>query len=180
MTITPQDRALAQDLAKAAPGSVAWWLGGDGIKFLFQILAVIFLLTALVGIAYLFFQSNNGQVDLANFTTTQGLIAGVLLTAITVGVIVAVMAVLFNSGEEPLKERIQLVRDILAPVIAIFGTIIGFYFGANPKPIKEPDSTPPTATAPRTTNSGTTNPGATNSGTTNSGTTNPGANNASR
>jgi hypothetical protein len=129
LTIRPEDRALARS-TPPPPGSLAWWLGGDGFRFLFQILVLLFLVTALVLIISLVSRSSNDTVKLSEFTTTQGLIAGVLLTAVAVGVIVAIMNVLFSSGAETLRDRIQLVRDILAPILAIFGTITGFYFGA--------------------------------------------------
>lgn len=140
-------QAISERLAAkhTEPGSKAWWLGGDGLKFVFQLVGVLFLVTALVVIVVLFFQSSNDKVKLSEFTTTQGLIAGVLLAAIAAAVIVAVMTVLFGSGDETLKDRTQMVRDIIAPILAIFGTITGFYFGA--KTVEERGKTNVTAGA---------------------------------
>lgn len=145
LDVTELDRAFAQGQKAAEappppPGFWRWLVGGDGIRFGFQFMGLITLILAIVLIGSLFSQSSsasNDKVKLSEFTTRQGLIAGVLLTAVSVAVIVAIMTVLFSSSTEPLKDRIQLVRDILAPILAIFGTITGFYFGANPGDKKE-------------------------------------------
>jgi hypothetical protein len=108
------------------PGSRTWWLGGEGFRFFLQLFTLLFLLAVLILIVVLFFE---GRINLSKITEAQGLIAGVLLVTIVVIEIVAVMIVLFGGSNEPLKDRIQMVRDLLAPLLAIFGTITGFYFG---------------------------------------------------
>lgn len=143
------DDVPAPAAAQPSPvGSRDWWLGGEGIKFLLQVVALLFMVVALIVIAVLFFRGGDERFKfLSEISAAQGLIAGVLLTTIVLIEIVAIMTALFGGADEPLKDRIQMVRDILAPLLAIFGTVTGFYFGT--KAIKEaPQATAPANPAP--------------------------------
>lgn len=123
----PNPPAHAPAVAHQLPGSRAWWLGGDGFRFLLQVFTLLFLLAALILIIALFVR---GNINLAQVPEAQGLIAGVLLMTIVVIELVAIMTALFGGSKDiTLKDRIQMVRDVLAPLLAIFGTITGFYFG---------------------------------------------------
>jgi hypothetical protein len=107
------------------------WFDSKFFRLSLQILVIAFLLIALVFIGRLFFSSEHNSLATTEIPKTQALIAGVLLTAIIVCVTIAIISVLLSSTDDSLKDRVQLMRDILAPVLAIFGTVTGFYFGSN-------------------------------------------------
>jgi hypothetical protein len=135
---TPTDTPTTTTRTPPTVGSKEWWLGGDGFKFLLQVFTLLFLLVALIVIVILFFWRGERPINFSEITAAQGLIAGVLLATIVVIEIVAVMTALFD-GTTQLKDRVQLVRDVLAPLLAIFGTVTGFYFGT--KAAAEKDGT---------------------------------------
>jgi hypothetical protein len=70
-------------------------------------------------------------VELAEPNKARGLITFLFAVA-TVGIsLVIVLAVFLSTGsKEEVAERFQMGKDILAVLIGVFGTIIGFYFGS--------------------------------------------------
>lgn len=69
-------------------------------------------------------------VELAKPEQARGLITFLFAVA-TVGIaLVIVLAVFLSTGtKEDVAERFRMGKDILAVLIGVFGTIIGFYFG---------------------------------------------------
>ena len=81
--------------------------------------------------------------DLAKPEQARGLITFLFAVA-TVGIaLVIVLAVFLSTGnKEDVAERFRMGKDILAVLIGVFGTIIGFYFGTGltqpaPAPVEE-------------------------------------------
>ena len=69
--------------------------------------------------------------ELAKPEQARGLVTFLFAVA-TVGIaLVIVLAVLLSTGtKEDLAERFRMGKDILAVLIGVFGTIVGFYFGS--------------------------------------------------
>ena len=122
------ERAYRRFAATAGPqgfwATVAGWvsnvyfwavlLGGGVIFFLFS-----------------FALDKTMLVELAEPGKARGLITFLFAVA-TVGIaLVIVLAVFLSTGsKEEVSERFQMGKDILAVLIGVFGTIIGFYFGS--------------------------------------------------
>jgi hypothetical protein len=86
--------------------------------------------------------------ELAKPEQARGLVTFLFAVA-TVGIaLVIVLAVLLSTGtKEDLAERFRMGKDILAVLIGVFGTIVGFYFGselARTAPAATEASRPPT------------------------------------
>ena len=69
--------------------------------------------------------------QLAKVEQARGLITFLFAVA-TVGIaLIIVLAIFLSTGTpEEVKERFQMGKDVLAVLIGVFGTIIGFYFGS--------------------------------------------------
>jgi hypothetical protein len=88
--------------------------------------------------------------QLAQVERARGLITFLFAVA-TVGIaLIIVLAIFLSTGTaEEVKERFQMGKDILAVLIGVFGTIIGFYFGSQltqpeePEPGIEAEAPPP-------------------------------------
>lgn len=97
------------------------------------------------GVIFLLFShALNGDMleRLASIEQARGLITFLFAVA-TVGIaLVIVLAVFLSTGsKEEIGERFQMGKDILAVLIGVFGTIIGFYFGseiASERPLPNP------------------------------------------
>ena len=62
--------------------------------------------------------------------TARGLITFVVATATVAGALILVLAAIISEGtENDIKMRLSEGRQILAPLIGVLGTIVGFYFG---------------------------------------------------
>ena len=86
--------------------------------------------------------------ELASIEQARGLITFLFAVA-TVGIaLVIVLAVFLSTGsKEEIGERFQMGKDILAVLIGVFGTIIGFYFGSEIAS-ERPQPNPATVSAP--------------------------------
>jgi hypothetical protein len=87
-----------------------------------------------LGIAVFWFISSQlrGPIleQLDDIATARGLITFVVATATVAGAIILVLAAIAAEGtENDVKMRLNEGRQVLAPLIGILGTIVGFYFG---------------------------------------------------
>ena len=86
--------------------------------------------------------------ELARPEEARGLIT-FLFGVATVGIALVIVLAVFLStgGREEVAERFRMGKDILAVLIGVFGTILGFYFGTGlaspPAPSVEVVATPP-------------------------------------
>lgn len=110
--------------------------------FLLRVGISIMVLLGLAGIVYMFL----GGKSPVNVAATQGLIAGVLLLTIVILVMIMALTALYAGAEPDIEKRIRLARDVVSPLFAIFGTVIGFYFGSQTGGTK-PAETPPGVSA---------------------------------
>lgn len=82
--------------------------------------------------------------ELNDTGTARGLITFILTTATVAAAILLVLAAIIRDGPEAdLKMRISEGRQVLAPLIGILGTIVGFYFGQAPATSAQPAAQPP-------------------------------------
>ena len=121
--------------AGAAPGRAERFtqfiISDDGWKFIWRVFILIGMFAALGVIVWLFVRRGVGSepIKLGEVVETQGLIAGVLLVTIVVLELVMIMAALFAADDSSTEKRVNIARNVLSPLLAIFGTVIGFYFG---------------------------------------------------
>jgi hypothetical protein len=103
------------------------------IKTLQYILLLIGVLI-LVGIGYGLFSTGNFIGRLSVTENARGLIT--FLVAVTT-VAVAILSILYiissNEGNDIVKERFGFIKEIFTSLIAILGTVLGFYFGSSDK-----------------------------------------------
>ncbi|MEO1457993.1 MAG: hypothetical protein AAFV49_10615 [Pseudomonadota bacterium] len=92
--------------------------------------AIFVLVGSLVGImGYAVFDRDSMQL-LGQIAVARGLITFVVVMG-TIGVALALIGALFMSTAEDLKERFNFGNQILTALIAVLGTIVGFYFGSS-------------------------------------------------
>ena len=105
-------------------------------KFLLGSIKPLFFI--LLGIAVFWFLSSQirgnallGQ--LRDASAARGLITFVVATSTIAGAIILVLAAIISDGtENDIKMRLSEARQVLAPLIGILGTVVGFYFGQAP------------------------------------------------
>ena len=110
--------------AKGVWATIAGWI--SNVYFWAVLLggAIIFAL-------FSFALDKSMLAELAKPEQARGLVTFLFAVA-TVGIaLVIVLAVLLSTGtKEDLAERFRMGKDILAVLIGVFGTIVGFYFGS--------------------------------------------------
>lgn len=78
--------------------------------------------------------------------TARGLITFVVATATVAGALILVLAAIISEGTaDDVKMRLNEGRQVMAPLIGILGTIVGFYFGQSTVPGSQTGGTPPQA-----------------------------------
>jgi hypothetical protein len=90
---------------------------------------------------------------LARPEQARGLITFLFAVA-TVGIALVIVLAVFLStgGKEEVSERFQMGKDVLALLMGVFGTILGFYFGSEIASGRQPAVQQVTAPAPPATN----------------------------
>jgi hypothetical protein len=91
----------------------------------------------LLGLAVLWFISrrldSNTLQQLNDIATARGLITFVLAVSTVAAAMILVLAAIASEGAaDDIKMRLGEGRQVLAPLIGILGTIVGFYFGQGP------------------------------------------------
>ena len=147
------------------PNRNAWWQGiftnifdpkniGGFITIVF--IAALF---AILGRAIFDdkFLTSLGRVEVA-----RGLITSLISIGV-VGIAVVIILANYTSGQETnenhdlLQEKFNRGKDILAILVGILGTIVGFYFGSTnltaPTPLESPSPTPSSLESPSPTSS---------------------------
>jgi hypothetical protein len=149
----PKEEALLTSLERYF---LIWRNAGNGWRFWGAESALLAagLIVAIVVASALFY--TNLIEKLASPGSARGLIT-FLFSFITIAVIlIVIIALLWMDKEEDLDNRFTKAKDIIAILVGILGTIVGFYFGSNPgssagSGAEQTALSPPNATtAPRT------------------------------
>jgi hypothetical protein len=99
-------------------------------------LAVLLLLVlGMISVVWVIYNWQITTEDVAKGDFVRGLITVLILCGILALVAIVVLTALFAestppSPDESTLKRVTAVREVLAPLFGIFGTIIGFYFGS--------------------------------------------------
>jgi hypothetical protein len=93
------------------------------------VLIIVLSVIALVGAAVLGFDKGV-LVSMGRAEFARGLIT-YLFAIVTIGTaVVLILSALLGAGDELAEKRFQHGKEILALLLGVFGTIVGFYFGA--------------------------------------------------
>lgn len=94
----------------------------------------------LVAILYFLDKSNGSFLHLLEDTAVaRGLITFlVAIITLCIALLIAVWVVASFAGPDDLKLRFSYLKDVLATLVGILGTILGFYFGSADKAIQQP------------------------------------------
>jgi magnesium-transporting ATPase (P-type) len=94
--------------------------------------AFVFLAIILGAIGYgLYQKGGNFLYQLQETAVSRGLITFlVALVTVSIALVIAVWVVASEVEDEKLKQRFAYAKDILATLVGILGTILGFYFGS--------------------------------------------------
>ena len=100
-----------------------------------QYLYLIIGLLILGGLGYGLFQPNGSFLDaLKDTDTARALITFlVAVTTVSIALLTALYAVSSNQSREEIQERFALAKEVLALLVGILGTVLGFYYGAADK-----------------------------------------------
>lgn len=102
----------------------------DNIKSSIMVLGLLAVVAVLFGI---FQDGGKFLVLLKDSEVSRGLITFlVALTTVLLALILAIYAITSND-KDTIKERFSLGKDILATLVGILGTVLGFYFGSAEK-----------------------------------------------
>ena len=112
-------------LEKAAQAvyELGWWPLVGRITSIVIIIVLMWFGSTLLGRGDI----NQGVSDVG---FTRGLITLVLLLFIIAMAITLILYLINEEKDEKIKLRVDSARDILTPLLGIFGTVIGFYFGS--------------------------------------------------
>ncbi len=97
--------------------------------------SIFFVVVVLCVIGYGLFQSEGRfLLQLQETAVSRGLITFlVAIITVSIALVIAVWVVASNGEPEALKVRFSYAKDILATLVGILGTILGFYFGSAEK-----------------------------------------------
>jgi hypothetical protein len=113
-----------------------WRTAGDILvgPHLWRIVALIVVAVLLsLAVALIFRVSPESGFTDPDFT--RALMTLLLLVSVIAAALAMMFAAIFSTNDNPqegvtLKDRIAFGRDIMAPLVGILGTIVGFYFGS--------------------------------------------------
>jgi heme/copper-type cytochrome/quinol oxidase subunit 2 len=111
-------------------------------NFAWRLLVFAILLLAIAALAWLIISGDITAENLKDNALIRGLLTIILFVAVVVLITVLVLAALFADNDESTQKRVTLCREVVSPLVAVLGTIIGFYFGVNATDAPpKPDST---------------------------------------
>jgi hypothetical protein len=95
---------------------------------------------AFIVICYLLYRSEGRfLLQLQEPSVSRGLITFlVAFVTVTIALVLATWVIASNAPVAELKERFSHAKDVLATLVGILGTILGFYFGSADKAAPEP------------------------------------------
>ncbi len=113
-----------------------------------RIATILLMLILFVGAAMIVYTSAQGTgPSLESRDFTRGLITIMLLTCAVAVVMVVTLASIFSGDDNSRQNIVAAGKEILAPVLGILGTIVGFYFGSSSTADSVNRNNPPAATA---------------------------------
>lgn len=101
-----------------------------------QGIVLLVILGILFAIIFGTLASSGGDflLKLKDIEIARGLITFlVVVTAISIALILAVYVLASNEKADQIKERFTFAKDVLAILVGILGTVLGFYYGAKDK-----------------------------------------------
>ena len=104
---------------------------------------IILLIGGLIWVVYTFISNSESLATLGDPDIARGLITFVV-TIGTIGIAFTLIGGLFVVSSDGLKERFDAGGQILTALIAVLGTIVGFYYGTTVRNGILPTLTPPT------------------------------------
>jgi hypothetical protein len=105
----------------------------EGLK-VFQNIVLVVILGGIFFAIYagLFSRGSGFLYSLREIEVSRGLITFVVAIAtVSIALVLAVYAMASNEAAPALKERFTYAKDVLATLVGILGTILGFYFGTS-------------------------------------------------
>jgi hypothetical protein len=77
-------------------------------------------------------------LQLQETAVSRGLITFlVAIVTVSMALVLVVWVIASNADTETVKSRFSYAKDVLATLVGILGTVLGFYFGSSEKPIAE-------------------------------------------
>lgn len=100
--------------------------------FLWRMTAMMMMILLFLAAALVIYNSTraDGGGPLEHPEFTRGLITLMLLTCAVAVVMLVTLASVFSDSDDSRAKIVAAGKEILAPVLGILGTIIGFYFGS--------------------------------------------------
>ena len=137
----PPDPLAPISEGKDAPASgTNWrrfWVFITGDAFWTLLWRVFTLVLLSLGTLFVAKVALGGNIQVGKIDEARGLVTVVLLIAIVILVVIVVLTILSSSSpDDSVTKRIQLARDVMVPLLGIFGTVVGFYFGSTTNPSK--------------------------------------------
>lgn len=132
-------RAGREQASAARPGVGSW-------KTVAGVGAIALFVVALGFVLFRFIIDAQNLALLGDIAVARGLIT-FLVTMGAIGIAVVLIGAVFITDGDRLKERFDFANQILTALIAILGTIVGFYYGTQVG-ASQGQATPPAAEAP--------------------------------
>ena len=100
-------------------------------QYLFLLIGIVIL----GGLGYGLFKPDGTFLDaLRNAETSRALITFlVAVTTVSIAILSTLYAISSNQSREEIKERFGLAKEVLAILVGILGTVLGFYYGSADK-----------------------------------------------
>ncbi|MFH0783297.1 MAG: hypothetical protein V2B20_15290 [Pseudomonadota bacterium] len=100
-----------------------------------QYLFLLIGIAILGGLGYGLFKPDGTFLDaLRNAETSRALITFlVTVTTVSIAILASLYAISSNQSREEIKERFGLAKEVLAILVGILGTVLGFYYGTADK-----------------------------------------------
>lgn len=105
-------------------------------QYLFLLIGIVIL----GGLGYGIFKPDGTFLDaLRGAETSRALITFlVTVTTVSIAILASLYAISSNQSREEIKERFGLAKEVLAILVGILGTVLGFYYGAADKTAAPP------------------------------------------
>jgi len=99
--------------------------------FYLSVAQFVLIIVVVIALVYTITNGIKNVSDLADLDTARGLITFVItLGTVTIAIMLTLTAVVIRDFDK----RISVGKEILTILVGVLGTIVGFYYGASPKP----------------------------------------------